>query len=1269
MTATYLTRSRRLRGGSRFLGLNGGSRDVLSRELQTKPQPTPQPDAPVVYRPDKNPRPVVTAGVGAFTVMFFAIFRTGKFLASGDVAPLIVDGLRHELGWQWTHQTTGAGGPTYEIARTIEVAAVQLSRMLGGSEAMGQRLLYSLLWGFAAAAGASLAIRFTNRPKLATALGLAAVFNPYTLIAQPNPLPIVALAVACGVTALACDAARGRSRRWAMLALLTIPCSYLSLNPPLLVLVAAIAIAQLFVTPFIAGGGLAGAKRVVGLFLRSAPLAAVLSLWWAVPAFIAIRKADPTAVGAVTDIDAWAWTHRRSSIANVLTLFGHWSWPRPEYYARATVIESLPWSLFRWVIPIGAILAPILVRRPQRARAVFATALIGAAVIVGKGVHEPLSGVNRWLYANIPGFWLFREPAAKVGVVLVVLYTIAFAMAADEVLSRFEARTRSSSRQHAIRGVAAMLVVAPLAGVWPLWTGYIIKSGSATQPGDRSALPPEWRDVAKTINNSGSHGKTLVLPIDDYYQVPTTWGYYGADNLVRRLLRRPVLQSDPQLYVGDSDVFETLMKTVEKSIVLNDGQGTASLLRALGVSHIVVRRDIDFASTKRALRMQQPEAIFAGLRQVDGLRLVKSTSVADVFELTDRPGRAVEAMGGIVEAGDLPPVGLSLLRSALPDGLVLASKASMPKLAAGRAIVQQGTSRTGSTDFGSIGSWIVSRHADASPAYTVSVGPDSMRAQEIIKWEIAGKSPLPRNSLDMLLPGLAAVEIGEQYLDRWTPPAIIRIDAATTAVPWLTTSTEPGLGQRTGVLDCNNHDRATPEEIQLSAKDVSDRLGDRLELRARRHSACVRYAIRNVTSGQKFQVRIQARSLQGSDPRMCIWLHGLNRCAPIAPFEYGANGDVSISTIWEVPSAVTGADLYLYADESQTGEMTVIQYEPPVVNAISRGIPIPLRPAPNAPVEVQLSAGVNRIGATFLAAKATVGSIGPLGDCNRSNENGPERTRLRRTLIPEGVRLEAREHAACVRVPFEDLTPLLPYEISFEHRTVRGNRARYCVLAKGNSSCIASGRLESSGNAWTTERISVDAPIIKAPQALALYVYADGSDVGTRNEYRNITISPFVDEYLALLSADTKPRTAPDMSFERISPARYRVKVPNVTAPFVLALSDSWSSDWRVTGAPSGAKIDHLLIDGYRNGWALDTTGDLDLLLEYVPARAGQLAIRISAIGALLAVGIGIVELRRRRSVRFDVEPIADMDELHTVLASAEYHRDDQKPEMVTSGS
>ena len=1174
--------------------------------------------------------PVVLAGLTSAAVVFFVLFRTGMFLASGDVSPLVVDGLRSELGWQWTHQNTGAGGPTYEIARAVEVAAVEVARWMGGTEALGQRLLFCVIWGLTAAAGAALSCRFTSRRFLAAAVGLSIAFNPYTLIAQPNPLPLIAIGVAAALTALTVDAARGHRPRWVLLALLTLPCSYLSLNPPLLALLAALAFAQPLITPILAGVGWVGTRRVLGLYARAAPLAAGLAAWWAVPAFIAISHADPTAIGAVTNVDAWSWTHARSSLANVLTLFGHWSWPRPEYYGDAIAIERIPWSLLRWVAPLGAMSAPLFCRNRRRSAAVVFV-LVAAAVVVGKGVHEPWSGLNRWMYAHVAGFWLFREPAAKVGVVLLVFYVIGFTMTLDALLARFEGRHGTPFAAFAVPAVGLIVAVAPLVGVWPLWTGAVIKPATDTRAGDRVALPAAWREVAAVVNGSHQRGKALVLPIDDYYQIPTTWGFYGADNLVRRLLTRPVIQSNPQLYIGDADAFESLMRSAEQTIALNDGRRADSLLRALGVSHIVVRKDVDFASGIRTLRMQRPEAILAGLSRTAGVRRIASTDVADVFELVEDPGVAVQVIGGIVTSGDLPPVGLGLLRSSLPTGLALASSTRVPGLVVGRALVQPASSATSTADLGAFGQWTVSRHAVSSPAVLVRVVGENVRADELVTWRIGGRQVLKQQGIDVRVAGLVGVSVGDRFVEPGAGGAVVRVDAASVAVPWTRAFGESSFGDRSDVLDCNNHDTSSPETLGLAVQDVGHGAGSEIELRTLRHSACVRMPIRGVHPGATFHVRIEGRSVLGAAPRFCIWMHGPDRCAPIDDVGSVDGERLSASAVWRVPVGTTAADLYLYADSD--GVETITRYRRPVIEAVRRGAPVPLLASPPEPAPMELAAGPQPISAKLGVTPPVVGGFGPLGDCDRNDDRSPRETGISRDVVDGGVRLQARAHAACVSVHITGMAPALPYSVSFQHRTLAGDRARYCLFDPGVGACLAGGRLESSGARWATQTIAVDAPSGRTTRPLWLYVYADGSsDPGTVTEYRDVVVTPAVDEYLTLLSRGTSARTAPAMSFHEISPARYRVTITGATAPFVVALSDSWSPDWHIIGAPAGTMIDHLRIDGYRNGWAVDARGDLDLLIEYVPARAGQLAIRVSLVAVLAAAAMGWFGRSRRRA-------------------------------------
>ena len=141
-----------------------GARKLPPPKVEATPRPQPRRVAlrPILRRRTISIPPSAGAGLSVASVVFFVFFRTGSFLASGDVSPMLTDGLRSELGWQWTHQNTGAGGPTYEIARAVEVLFSAIARVLGGTDALGQRLLFSATWGMVAAAGAALAMRFTR---------------------------------------------------------------------------------------------------------------------------------------------------------------------------------------------------------------------------------------------------------------------------------------------------------------------------------------------------------------------------------------------------------------------------------------------------------------------------------------------------------------------------------------------------------------------------------------------------------------------------------------------------------------------------------------------------------------------------------------------------------------------------------------------------------------------------------------------------------------------------------------------------------------------------------------------------------------------------------------------------------------------------------------------------------------------------------------------------------------------------------------------------
>jgi hypothetical protein len=85
----------------------------------------------------------------------------------------------------------------------------------------------------------------------------------------------------------------------------------------------------------------------------------------------------------------------------------------------------------------------------------------------------------------------------------------------------------------------------------------------------------------------------------------------------------------------------------------------------------------------------------------------------------------------------------------------------------------------------------------------------------------------------------------------------------------------------------------------------------------------------------------------------------------------------------------------------------------------------------------------------------------------------------------------------------------------------------------------------------------------------------------------------------------------PIVSFKKLSPIRYDVRVTNATAPFVLVFSETY--DWMWSATVGGEKVGkHLIVNGYANGWYVRRNGSYAIELEYVPQRLVPIGLAVS---------------------------------------------------------
>ena len=614
-------------------------------------------NAPVASR---TAMAAVSAGVvGVAVVVSQTWFRPGAFIAQGDVPPFVGTSLAAEHTSLWNHDLTAAGSRSYQIVRSFEVLVTRVVDAFGGGDVVAQRAYYAVLLALVAFGAASFAKCFTSRPFPVAVAALFAFVNPLVLNQLPNPLVLAALAVMGISGALVVRAARGERIPAVVFGVVTMGFSYLVVNIPLLVVAVAwlallVAVADLL-------GGPGGFRRAVGLLVRAIPWSVALNLWWLVPLAMAFRGDGALAVAVTTDIRAWAWTHSRASIANVFTLTGSWTWDHPEYARYAPRLGEPYWAWLRFIPAVAALSAPVLLRGRRRRTALALVAIALGLVFVGKGVHAPLADLNLLLYDHLPGYWLLREPATKAGPVLVLVYVALVALALTALLERLDEHRGSERRR---LGVAAVLVTAPLALLafpYPVFDGSLFPTTpvpASSLPSAHVELPEGWRAVAARLNSLPPRGKALVLPLADYYQMPTTWGFYGADVVPRILLREPAIQPTPGAYFSEEDGFTGRVRALEEALVRGRVEGVPDMLRALGVSHVVLRRDLDLTFPGRTF--EHPRELAPALTRVSSLSGPVSFGIADVYEVDDEST-------GIVQ-----------LRSA--DGTPVARSTSRPRL-------------------------------------------------------------------------------------------------------------------------------------------------------------------------------------------------------------------------------------------------------------------------------------------------------------------------------------------------------------------------------------------------------------------------------------------------------------------------------------------------------------------------------------------------------------------------------------------------------------
>lgn len=1171
-------------------------------------------------------------------------FQDGRFVAAGDNG-LWLRGVRGTTR-SWTDSLVGTGSSGYPSAGLVEGVLHDVLTAAGLSDPAAQRIWYTIVVAAAAASVAYLASAFTRQPMAVGAAGAVVVLAPFHITTLPNILPLIAITTLALIFGIAARLAQRRSVPAAYGALIAVWISPLSKNPPLLALALASAVVAAVAVIAVDRSTVRRLASFGAWFLAG-------STFWLIPSLLHYGLGTPGLnIVAQTNIDAWSWTQRHSGPANVVTLVASWVWGDPHALPATASLARLPWSVLRWALP-ALVLVSVRLAANRRLAVVLGVAT-GAFVVLSIGVNPPFTGLNRFLNHHVPGFWLFRQPMAKFGVALVILYALLIAFGVDGLIQRRPSWSPALRRGMTV--LVASLAACGVAFAHPLYTGTVVpgqRGGVDSLPPARVALPASWTEAGRWLDDAPLPGSVVVLPLSEYYQRGTTWGYYGVDDLMWRVTRRRALYLLPGGYFAPAGSAPNLMIALEDAVALRDDTGVGRLMEALGASYLAIRTD--YRSTPGRNFRNGTELVAAATGNTK-LHQDKGFEHVQIYSLANSERRA-------------SPAEIDVSRGTSLDRLadVVASTGS-------NAVIVDDDGQPGSAD-----AWRPTNGQTShtfpveAGTYRVSVRPRTppvWRATSFTRGDVRGvsvtlASTMKDDSGDLVaLPAVEVsspaepmgIEVDGEILPIQDSPVLFEAAGGSTINLLVEGAAMTPESDGTRLGNCNNNRGLSVSEAGISSSPAPQGV----TLSAVSGSACLLIPVtsRPTPLGRPmWRVRADFERLSGTTTRVCLWLPRATSCAagnPTAITDQAGSFDfIAAPSPGQDPE---GASLFLYADHQDGVDVVpaVIKYtnvSAAPIEAFGRSSTLPRLGT------VSESRIFSQGNATFTASselsRNILGHISPeVGDCHNYDNRPATDNQLSARSLPgeadQAIELAARRHSACASGQVDVPGRLRHLSLRFDYRGSTNFTGRW-GLTRSDGTIVAGGPLPPSKE-W--KHFSKDVVLPRTDQLelsgagpYRFYLYSDGAGVGEQprdavvTKFRAASIRPTYP--MVAIAQPTRRRSAGS-----VSRTDDRNSVVSADGPTLIVHQESFADGWAIEGLPPSVSADHIMVDGWANGWRVDRLHRLsnNVSFDYRPDRIASIAVW-SVVPVLLAALIAIHRSRRRplvagSSPRVDPGPI-----------------------------
>jgi len=352
-------------------------------------------------------------------------------------------------------------------------------------------------------------------------------------------------------------------------------------------------------------------------------LYALVNAWWITTSFVFMTQASSSIHAAVKTVDFTGRTH----LHETFRFMGFWAFR--EKYSSTTAL--IPFAhlyyeplllILTFSIPLLAFMAPIV--RPKDKTVLFFTILAFVGLFLVKGANAPAGFIYTFLFRNVPGFWIFREPFSKFTLINTLSFSVLLGFSVEGFYTKMQAKVKRTglSAPHAF---LLLVIFTIFLASHPLITGKTVQDYSwynETKFSLYAHVPDYWYAAGRWLETTDKDARILLFPKAGYgHCYNWTSGMCTGSPAAQVLLPNPILRHER--IISNKEVIINSLYDKDDDFI--------HLLGIFNVRYILQQNDLDW---ERAAAMS-PGQIKTNLTQQKGIEFVRTTGKLDFYEVTD----------------------------------------------------------------------------------------------------------------------------------------------------------------------------------------------------------------------------------------------------------------------------------------------------------------------------------------------------------------------------------------------------------------------------------------------------------------------------------------------------------------------------------------------------------------------------------------------------------------------------------------------------------